>query len=278
MLAFQKVCGWGVSMKCLIGGATLAALLAAAPATASELSGSVAPVYNQFGFYNWNGFYLGLNGGGHWSSDSDPAGITANTFLTGNNLAIMNAALPAAFNTYGFAGGGQAGYNWLISTFVVGVEADVMGLTGKATRSLTVPWTIPAQHATLNESVNDRWLATLRGRVGIAFDRVLFFVTAGGAASNWSISHSYSDNFGAGTPLTTDQVSQTRYGWAAGGGIEFAMGNSWTVRAEYLYANLGGIDSVLVFQNTPGKGATIAHAEGLSESVARAAISYKFGR
>ena len=60
----------------------------------------MAPVYNHFGFYNWNGFYLGLNGGGHWSSDSDLAGVTANTFLTGNNLAIMNAALPATFNAY----------------------------------------------------------------------------------------------------------------------------------------------------------------------------------
>jgi outer membrane immunogenic protein len=263
-------------MKWLIGGATLAALVAAAPATGSELS--LPPIYNQSGFYNWNGFYVGLNGGGRWSSDSDPAAITSNTFWIANNVAIMNAAVPSTLNTYGFAGGGQAGYNLLISSFVVGVEADIMGLTGKATRTQTVPWFNPAQHATLVDSASDRWMATLRARAGYAFDRVLFYVTGGAAASSRSIVHSYSDNFGAGTPLTTDQVSQTRYGWTVGGGIEYAMWNNWAVRAEYLYADLGTINSALSFQNTPGKGATFAHMDTLTESVARAPISYKFGR
>ena len=265
-------------MKWLVGGAALTALVAAAPATGSELSGAAAPIYNQHGFYNWNGFYIGLNGGGHWSNVSDPAIITSNTFWIANNIAIMSAALPLKSNAYGFAGGGQAGYNWLVSSFVLGLEADIMALSGMPTRTLTVPWTNPAQHATLSDSGNDRWMATFRGRVGYAFDRVLFYVTGGGAAANRSVSHAYSDNFGAGTPLTTAQVTQTRYGWTVGGGVEFAMWNNWAVRAEYLFANLGTIDSVLVFQNTPGKGATIAHADALTESVARAAVSYKLGR
>src|ERR1700680_4648102 len=107
---------------------------------------------------------------------------------------------------------------------------------------------------------------------------MLLYITGGGAASNWSIARSHSDNVGAGTPLTTDQISQTHYGWTAGGGIEIAMLSNWTVRAEYLYANIGTISSALSIQNAPGRGAAIAYADGLAESVARAAVNYKFAR
>jgi outer membrane immunogenic protein len=136
----------------------------------------------------------------------------------------------------------------------------------------------PKQQDTLIDSAGDRWMTTVRGRVGYAFDRMLLYITAGGAASNWSIAHPYSDKVGASTPLTTDQTSQTHYGWTAGAGIEFAMLSNWTVRAEYLYANIGTISGALSFQNAPGRGAAIAYAAGLAESVARAAVNYKFGR
>jgi outer membrane immunogenic protein len=134
----------------------------------------------------------------------------------------------------------------------------------------------PKQQDTLIDSAGDRWMTTVRGRVGYAFDRMLLYITAGGAASHWSIANSYSDNVGASTPLTTDQISQTHYSWTAGAGIEFAMLSNWTVWAEYLYANIGTISSALSFQNAPGRGA--AYADGLAESVARAAVNYKFGR
>jgi outer membrane immunogenic protein len=265
-------------MKGVVGGAALVALVAAGPATADEMTWrSTAPVYTHTGFYNWTGFYIGLNGGGHWSNDSDPAIVTSSTFWNANNLAIVSAAVPLTFDKTGFAAGGQAGYNWYLYSFVLGVEADIMGLSGTAARSLTFTLPAPKQQDMFADSASDRWIATFRGRAGYAFDRVLFYITGGGAASNWSITHSYSDNFGAGTPLTTAQVTQTRYGWTAGGGIEYAVLNNWTVRAEYVYASFSAIGSTLAFQNTPGHGATFAHTDGFTESVARAAISYKLG-
>jgi outer membrane immunogenic protein len=257
----------------------LVALVAAGPATADEMMTwrPAGAVYTQSGFYNWKGFYIGLNGGGHWSSDSAAAYVSSNTFWNANNLATVSAALPFTLNKTGFAVGVQAGYNWFISAFVLGVEADVMSLNGTATRSLTVALPAPKQQDMLTDSVSDRWIATFRGRAGYAFDRLLFYVTGGGAASNWSITHSYSDNFGAGTPLTTTQLTQTQYGWTAGGGIEYAVLNNWSVRAEYLYASIRAINSTLAFQSTPGHGASFAHADGLTESIARAGVSYKFG-
>lgn len=102
------------------------ALVAAGPTTAEELTWRPArPIYTQSGFYNWKGFYIGVNGGGHWSGDSDPAIVAANTFWNANNLTIISAALPFTLNKTGFAAGGQAGYNWFISAFIFGIEADV---------------------------------------------------------------------------------------------------------------------------------------------------------
>ena len=60
------------------GGAALVALVAAGPTTAEEMTWRPArPIYTQSGFYNWKGFYIGVNGGGHWSGDSDPAIVAA---------------------------------------------------------------------------------------------------------------------------------------------------------------------------------------------------------
>jgi hypothetical protein len=56
--------------------------------------------------------------------------ITSNAFWSSNNVTIVNAALPVTFNKSGFAGGGQAGFNWQVLAFVFSVEADIMSLTG----------------------------------------------------------------------------------------------------------------------------------------------------
>jgi opacity protein-like surface antigen len=272
------------SIKCALSraGAGVALLATAGfatdPAAASEMSGMVTPhVYNNFGYYNWNGVYLGLNGGGHFSIDTDNATIATNNFWTNSVTALMTAAVPFTMNLTGAAAGGQVGFNWHVSMFVFGAEGDLMGLSGTGVRNQTVIWPTPPQHATLSDSVTDHWMATVRARAGIAFDRALFFLTGGVAASNWSISHTYSDNFGAGTPPTTDQVNVSRYGWTAGGGLEYAFAPGWSARLEYLYANFSGIGSFLTFLNPNGKGATIQHQEQLAESVARLGISYKFG-
>jgi outer membrane immunogenic protein len=217
-----------------------------------------------------------LNGGGHWGTDSVSTSVAANTFLSPNNVAIINNALPFNKDVTGLVGGGQAGFNWHVWSFVLGVEADISALSGTATRSAVVPLTVPTQQATSTDTVSDRWTATFRGRLGYAADYMLFYVTSGGAAANRSIAHVYSDNIGAAP--TTDAISQTRYGWTVGGGIEYALASNWSIRAEYLFATFSGITSTLSFQNTPAKGATLAYTDAFSESLARAAINYKIGR
>ena len=70
------------------------------------------------------------------------------------------------------------------------------------------------------------WIATLRGRVGFAADRALFYVTAGGAFTDIKPSTG-ALTFGGGTEP----------GWTAGGGVEYAITDNWTAKIEYLYAS-----------------------------------------
>ena len=57
----------------------------------------------------------------------------------------------------------------------------------------------------------------------------------------------------------------THYGWTVGAGLEYAVTNNWTVKAEYLYMDLGKeyYDSI---------GADV----GLTSSTARLGVNYKF--
>ncbi|HEX9558714.1 MAG TPA: porin family protein, partial [Reyranella sp.] len=63
---------------------------------------------------SWNGFYAGLNAGGIWSSTSAPFGMNN----TGGELDGVGS---------GFAGGAQAGYNYLMGPVLLGAEIDFQG-------------------------------------------------------------------------------------------------------------------------------------------------------
>jgi outer membrane immunogenic protein len=194
------------------------AFAAIGPATAADLPAppprvpvyvpTVAPVYN------WGGLYFGVNGGYGFGTSkwTDPNNFSG-TGSTGN------------FNVSGFLVGGTLGYNFQADAFVFGVEGDFDGswMDGKVANTFcgSVGFGAGAQCETRNT-----WLSTLRGRFGYAADRVLFYGTAGGAFG--------SIQTGVGGNLQ----STTKAGWTAGGGVEAALADNWTVRVEYLFVDL----------------------------------------
>jgi outer membrane immunogenic protein len=104
-------------------------------------------------------------------------------------------------------------------------------------------------------------LATLRGRAGIAADRTLFFVTAGGAYGR--LKGEIID-----PPNSVDaNRDSSAWGWVAGGGIEHAFANNWTARVEFLHARFGG-DTV------PASGYVFRFKD--SASIVRAGINFRY--
>ena len=179
-------------------------------ATAADLGGyrpaEVEPVDTSppVRLFTWRGFYVGVNGGYAWGSGD------STVISDGVNRATLDAIDPS-----GFLGGGQVGYNAQFGNFVIGAEADIQGgwVDGSSTGVAGVFGPV-ATSSDLN------WLSTVRGRVGFAADRMLIYATGGVAWADM--------DFTAGGA----SGSETLTGYALGGGVEWALGNNWTARAE----------------------------------------------
>lgn len=127
---------------------------------------------------------------------------------------------PGPADSYGIDGwllGAQAGYNWQVDTFVLGIEGDVS--LGDVTSDLDETGFIERQ-------VN--WEASLRARAGVTFDAILLYATAGVAALNTT-----SELFG----VLDD--TQTHVGWTVGAGIEAMVAENVSAKLEYRYSDYG---------------------------------------
>jgi outer membrane immunogenic protein len=192
-------------------------------AAAADLA--VAPIYKSPPpppAFSWTSFYLGANGGGGWGQTShttDPTAVLS--FSTGN------------FNTTGGVAGGTFGYNYQTGAWVLGAETDLdwAGIQGTA----TITPIIAGLPATFSRSSQLMWLDTARARVGWAYDRVLFYGTAGAAFGGVQATREVS--IAAFAPAASD--TETGFGWTAGGGIEWAFLYNLSAKIEYLYVDLG---------------------------------------
>jgi outer membrane immunogenic protein len=88
---------------------------------------------------------------------------------------------------------------------------------------------------------NQRFLGTVRGRGGIAFDRFLVYGTGGVAFGTGPTINTFNPFLiGAGPFFNNlNNNSNWRVGYAVGGGVEYAFLNNWSVKLEYLFTDLG---------------------------------------
>jgi outer membrane immunogenic protein len=206
----------------------LAAIAATLPvaASAADLPRRSAPPVQSFApppMFTWTGFYVGVNAGAIW----------------GDFTKVAKPINPGA----GFTGGGQLGYNYQIGQFVAGLEADYnyADLSGRG----------------LIGGVNTRGkldsFGTVRGRLGVAFDRALVYATGGYAFGSASVT----------TPVASSD--KWHNGYAIGGGLEYAFTNNISVKAEYLFLDF---EDKKLFGG-PAKA-------GVDANVVRAGVNYRF--
>jgi len=195
-------------------------------AVAADLAVKAAPLPLIGG---WQGGYLGVHGGaGAQHSDcflrltgtGDPGGCATNDSGYGSTDA-MARSVGAVF-------GAQAGYDWQNRSFVYGVAADWSATSlkghndGGASGSLTY-----------EAKVN--WLASFRGRAGLAVENTLLYVTGGLALIN--LTQTWNDASGQ-----LAKVRDTGYGWVAGVGVEHKFSGNWSVVAEFLHYEFDKIE------------------------------------
>ena len=245
---------------------------------------------------SWTGWYVGLNAGATWFNNNDIDIVSAGVFNpVGFNPDIMNQGAAGATanlsngNKVGFIGGGQIGYNWQVTNWVFGVEADFQGI-GQSSNGVTATTSVLANNGLpiitdINASKKIDWLGTVRGRLGFLATPTLLLYGTGGLAYGEvkssvfiSQSHAVSDTFGS----TAANFSETRAGWTAGAGAEWLFAPHWTAKIEYLYYDLGDISyngGTLNAAFTDGfvrYGISPEVSTRFNGSIARAGVNYKF--
>ena len=211
-------------MKKLVSGAVaLAAMVVplgwTLSAHAADMNyGARAPytVNQPLNAYSWAGPYLGANLGYAWGSVHN------------------NPTKPS-----GFVGGVQAGYNWQSGPVVFGVEGDIQATGANETFA---PW-----------KFSNPWFGTVRGRVGYAFNNIMFFGTGGLAFGELR-----GETFGL-------SETHTNAGWTVGAGTEFGLTQNWSAKIEYLYVDLANSNFTIT-----------GASNGYRFGVLRAGVNYRF--
>ncbi|MGE0340707.1 MAG: outer membrane protein [Xanthobacteraceae bacterium] len=223
--------------KLLLGAAGALAIVGVASAADLPVRGPVymaapAPV-----FY-WTGFYGGVHVGYGW-------GDSQHTF----------AGASVTPDIDGFTVGGQIGYNWQYApNWVFGIETDI------AWSDISGSTVSPGPAFTSGTNIN--WYGTTRLRLGYAVDNALFFLAGGVAYGQIE-----RDDTGPAGAAFSD--SKVKAGWTLGAGVEVAYGRNWSIRAEYLYVDLG----------TASFSAPAPFSDNTVDaqfSVVRAALNYRF--
>jgi outer membrane immunogenic protein len=202
-----------------------------------------------------------------------------------------------------FTGGAQVGFNWQMTPgagLVVGVEADInwlgggrnrdnnwwgMNTGGLATAVPVLPAGVGAgilpgtgavgvgaanvflfneQNTSILDRGTSNWYATVRGRLGWGFDRMLIYATGGLAFADRGRDNDWLGFGGVGAPPAGFYVGalhagagqnvvnaagatpgwgagrggRNNVGWTIGGGVEWAFTNNLTVKLEALYVDL----------------------------------------
>jgi outer membrane immunogenic protein len=238
-------------------------------------------------FYNWTGFYVGLNAGGAWNQSRAATTTVSDNSSVGYFSAPLVPAIALVgnqrINSSGFTGGLTAGYNWQVSSAVLGIESDFnyFGVKGSASGTARYPCCLNAAF-TVNSSVSSDWLFTLRGRAGVLVTPAfLLYGTGGLAVANVKSNFLFTDAFPV-TPGVSESasISTTRYGWTAGVGGEYALMNGWSVKAEYLYVDLGRASTTstnLTLSPDTFPTNVFTHSVDLRSNIVRVGLNYKFG-
>lgn len=199
-----------------------ASIMSTAVASAADMPVKYVPPAPMF---NWSGFYLGAHVGGTWGTTESEI----NSISVPGLFALAGFTLPVSSQSFnGFVGGGQIGWNWQSGIVVFGVEGELSATNAKGTAPCLL---------VLSCKTEQNWLATAAGRLGLADGRDLYYVKGGAAWSH----NTYSANLNLLAGLNTE-VSDNRWGWLVGAGIEHAFAGGLSAKLEYEYADYGSRD------------------------------------
>ena len=205
--------------------------------------------------YDWSGFYIGLNAGG--ASSHKCWSIFSN-----NGLPVAPTA-EGCHNATGALAGGQFGYRWQFTNWVLGLEAqaDWAGLKGSNANQAALT---PATNETRVDAIG-----AFTGQIGYAWNNVLWYVKGGAAVTN----DRYSTFFTA-TNAVYNEARDVRWGGVVGTGLEFGFAPNWSVALEYDHLFMGTKDVAF-----PVSALAVTRSDHIRQDVdmGTVRVNYRFG-
>ena len=236
------------------------AVAAISPAFAADLPAPYpAPLPAPPIAFNWSSCYIGAQGA--WTGGHSQHVASASPRASEVGLPITNS-----FNVNGAILGATLGCNYQITNFVLGAESDASWSTATGSATDQPPFNRGATSTTKETS-----FSTLRGRVGYAWDRLLFYGTGGVAFSEVGVEVCGDVN------CASDE--QLRTGWVAGAGVEWAplsMNGSWRLKLEYLHDDFGNNVLISPFVTEPNGNTIVSRNVRLTNNLVRVGINWSF--
>jgi outer membrane immunogenic protein len=246
--------------RLLLAGLAFSALIMPAIAADMPLKAPPPPP-------TWTGLYWGVNVGWVGASEYNITNTGTDTGVGGLGTFLAIGAIPStiAVSHSGFIGGGQIGYNWQVDpAWVAGIEADFQGTTANGSAGhvfVGVPVGVPGFRSittVYKYELDD--LGTVRARLGWLSSpwygtNLLWYGTAGLAYGQTNLTTTAQCPTFAppcfGESTTSLSSTHTSVGWTAGAGVEWKLSPVWSVKAEYLYAELGSQNNTLAYTYGP---------------------------
>jgi outer membrane immunogenic protein len=259
-------------------GVAFAALVAASPAIAADMPVK-APIYKApvVDPWNWTGFYVGGNVGYSWGRSATDATFSAPPLATQSRS--------SSFSMDGWLGGLQIGANWQNNNFVWGVEADIQAAGQKGdtnfscvaslcTNSTFVITGTGVVSSTYSQKLD--WFGTARLRGGFTVTPTILAYATGGLAWGHIKTDGTLSGVAAGSFVSAPfSDSTTKLGWTIGAGLEGRISGNWTAKIEYLYMDLGHVDTTAtLLTNVPPL--TANFSSKITDNILRVGMNYKF--
>jgi outer membrane immunogenic protein len=260
----------------------LASVALIAPAMAADLSPAPRPVYKAPPpppppAWSWTGFYIGSNFGWIGSTENNITNTGTDTGTGGLGTALAVGAIPGSIGAShsNFIGGGQIGYNWQWTpNWVVGLEADFAGIASPSTTVISSFSGVTPFQTGYARALDD--LGTVRGRIGYLATPSWLLYASGGLAYGETKLQTAFGCATCGPPASIVNLTDNwQTGWTVGAGVEWRFAPQWSVKAEYLYVDLGSISSTINYNYGPNS-SSLTSTYNERDNIVRAGINYKF--
>lgn len=219
-------------MKIIAGAAVAASLFMLGHASAADLPVKAYYKAPPVAYLPWDKCYVGVTLGYNRQQTAPSLTTTDPNLLA--SIVLNNVNTRPGDDPDGVTVGGTAGCNRQYGSLVLSGETDLSYLSARS-RFLSIQG---GANVTNTGQQETDVLGTVRGRLGYAVDKTLFYATGGLAYGHVKSSFSILPAV-VGAPALAAGEDTWKVGWTVGGGIEHMFAPSWSVKAEYLYYDLG---------------------------------------